>query len=142
MTEKEFVQKEVKRITANGIKTFPVDFLHECETEAIEMPGKILVPGEELFGYYEISLLDGTPIFNVQEIKKAKYLVYSSRLKIKTVNIPKSIEDIITVVTAYHNYVDTIIKEISNFYKQEFPEGENGNQTISEILKVINLVRY
>ena len=142
MTEKEFVQKEVKRITASGIKSFPVDFLHECETEEIEVPGKVLIPGEELFGHYEISLLDGTPVFNVPEIKKAKYLIYSSRLKTNTVIIPKSIEDIETVVKNYHKYVDSIIKEINSNYKTEFPEGENGNTIISDILKVINLVRY
>lgn len=142
MTEKEFVQKEVKRITASGIKSFPVDFLYECETEEIEMPGKILIPGEELFGHYEISLLDGTPVFNVPDLKKAKYLVYSSRLKTKTVTIPKSVEDIKNVVTIYHKYVDSIIKEINGNYKTEFPEGENGNTIINDILKVINLVRY
>jgi hypothetical protein len=142
MTEKEFVRKEVKRITASGIKSFPFDFLHDCETETIEMPGKILIPGEELFGHYEISLLDGTPVFQVAEIKKAKYIIYSSRLKTKNVTIPKSIEDIKTVVTAYHKYIDTIIKEISSNYKAEFPDGENNNLIISEILKVVNLVRY
>jgi len=142
LTEKEFISGWIKKIEKEGIKKFPENFITNFDTEKIELPGMALVIGEEFFGSHEIFTVDGNSFLQLQSHIKAKYIVYSNRLKPKVIRIPASESDIKTAVSNYENYLDDILKEIKLDYEKIFPEGKNSILSANEIFKVLNLTRY
>ena len=142
MTEKEFISGWTKKIEKEGIKKFPEDFIVNKDLEKIELPGKTLIIGEEFFGSYEILTIDGNPFLQLKNHTKAKYIVYSNRLKPKIILVPSSESEIKTAVSNYENYLDGILKEIKQDYTKNFPYGKNSIASANEIFKILNLTRY
>ncbi len=142
MTEKEFISGWTKKIGEAGIKNFPDDFITNFITEEIELPGKTLVLGQEFFGSHEILTIDGTPFLQLNSFVKAKYLIYSNRLKPKFIRIPTNESEIKSAVSDYENYLDNILKEIKVDYNTKFPDGKNSVASANEIFRILNLTRY
>lgn len=141
MTKKEFVDYWIKKLTSEGIKIFPDDFLENVETILINIPAKTLIPGSELFGNYEVITTDGDFVINTVDYNEAKYYVYSSLQRRSEIKFPKDKKTIPQLVKKYEQYIDSIINEVSKDFKKNFPDPKESNP-VSEILKTINLIRY
>lgn len=141
MTKKDFVEFWIKQLTAAGIKIFPDDFLENFETTLKNIPAKTLIPGSELFGTYEVITTDGEVISNAENYAEAKYYVYASQQRKSEIKFPVDKSVIPQIVKKYEQYIDNLISEISKDFKKKFPDTKEANP-VSEILKIINLVRY
>ena len=124
------------------MRTFPHDFLSNCETEEMMLPQKPLIIGNEFFGYYEILTTDGSSVMQVESHEKAKYLVYASRYNSGKILIPKSGKEIKTVIKNYHNYLEEIISQIKSDYNKNFPTSKNSNEAVNEIFRILNIIKY
>lgn len=142
MTEKDFSNNWIARLTERGIKNFPSDFLSSLPTEEISLPSVNLVKGEELFGSYEITDSRGNSVFLADSLSKAKYILYSNRLRPHIVNIPSGDEQVNDVVKLYEKYLDSIVKEVESDYKKVFPKNKNFSFISNEIFNALNLKRY
>ncbi len=142
MTTKEFTSNWCTRIRNNGIKTFPDDFLSNCETEELLLPQKPLIIGNEFFGHYEILTTDGSSAMQVESHDKAKYLVYASRYKPGKIKIPKSDIEVKTAIKNYHYYLEEIISQIKSDYNKNFPSSKNSNEAVNEIFRILNIIKY
>lgn len=141
MTRKEFVEYWIRKLSDEGIKIFPDDFLENNETILINIPAKTLIPGSELFGTFEVITADGEIVFNAEDYTHAKYYVYSSLQRRSEVKFPKDKKTIPQLVKKYEQYIDSIINEISKDFKKNFSDTKESNP-VSDILKAINLIRY
>ncbi|WP_290664993.1 hypothetical protein [Ignavibacterium sp.] len=141
MTKKDFVEFWVKQLTSGGIKKFPDDFLENSETALKEIPAKTLIPGSELFGTYEVITTDGEVVAHAENYSEAKYYVYASQQRMPEIKFPVDKNAIPRIVKKYEQYIDNIINEISKDFKKKFPDIKE-TSPVSEILKIINLVRY
>lgn len=141
MTRKEFAEFWVKKLTAEGIKIFPEDFLDDIPTYTIKIPAKTFIPGSKLFGVYEIITTDGEVISTTENYYEVKYYVYSSLQRRPDLKIPENKNLITEIVKKYERYIDNIVSDISFDFKKKFSDSRE-SPPISEILKTINLVRY
>jgi hypothetical protein len=142
MKEKQFIDKWVNVITYELGKGFPDEFLHEVETEEIELPQINLRLGSELFGTFELIDKDGNPVIQLDSYEKAKYLLYSNRLLPAKVNIPKKNKLISETIKNYENTIDKIIIKIRNDFNRENFGFEQFNEVTNKIFKKLNLARY
>ena len=142
MTLKEFTLSWCERIRNDGIKIFPDDFLSSTEAEEIRLPGKPLIIGNEFFGHHEILTTDGSSVMQAESHDKAKYLVYASRFKTDKVLVPNTEKEIKAVISNYHNHLDSIISQIRIDYNKNFPTSKNFNQTVNEIFRKLNIIKY
>lgn len=142
MTDKEFINKWTSTLSDRGLKNFPADFLGNENVEVIELPGKTLVTGHEFFGEFEVLTVDGNAVMQVTSLNKAKYIVYTNRLKLTTVKIPVDDVQLKAVLTKYESYIDSIIKEIEADYKKIFPGEKRSKNLVNEIFRILNLNRY
>lgn len=141
MTKKEFFEFWIKKLTSDGIKIFPDDFIEDIETTSLKIPAKTLIPGSELFGTFEVITTDGEVIAQAENYSEAKYYVYASQQRKSEIKFPIHKDLIPTIVKRYEQYIDNIITEISNDFKKKFSDTKETNP-VSEILKTINLVQY
>jgi hypothetical protein len=142
LTEKEFTAKWINKISDKGIKKFPDEFLAVSETEEFRLPSKALVIGEELFGIIEILTVDGSVFTQVNNYEKAKYIIYANRNKPDSILIPSDKNELKSVLASYGKYLDSIIIEIEEDYRKEFPLAKNSHQVVNEIFRILNLVKY
>jgi hypothetical protein len=142
LTEKEFISGWTRKIGKEGIKKFPDDFVGNMNLGEVELPGKTLFLGEEFFGTYEILTVDGNPFLQLKNHTKAKYIIYSNRLKPKIIKIPSLESEIKSAVSNYEDYLDGILKKIKQDYTKNFPDGKNSIASANEIFKILNLTRY
>lgn len=141
MTKKEFIEFWVKRLTSEGIKLFPDDFLENVEITPIKIPAKTLIPGSELFGTFEVITTDGEVVAQAENYFEAKYYVYASQQRKSEIKFPVENNFVPMIVKRYEQYIDNIINEITKDFKKKFSATKEINP-VSEILKTINLVRY
>lgn len=141
MTKKEFLEFWIKKLTSDGIKIFPDDFLESTEVTSIKIPAKTLIPGSELFGTFEVITTDGEVVAQAENYSEAKYYVYASQQRKSEIKFPVQKNLIPIIVKRYEQYIDSIISEISKDFKKKFSDIKETN-SVSEILKTINLVRY
>lgn len=141
MTIKEFVECWKTKIVSEGIKIFPDDFLDNVDTHQKIIPAKTLILGSELFGTFEVITIDGEIITQAEDLIEAKYYVYASQQRKSEMKFPVDKKNISSVVKKYELYIDKIITEITKDFRKSFPDTKETN-TISEILKALNLVRY
>ena len=142
MTEKEFISGWTNKISNEGIKTFPGEFINKSDNVIVKLPGKALVIGKEFFGSFEILTVDGSPVLHADSHVKAKYIIYANRMKPGEIIVPKDENGIKQSVTLYENYLDEFIKLIGIDYKKNFPGGKNSISVVNEIFKMLNLIRY
>lgn len=139
---KEFEKKWIHKIEKELLKKFPDEFISITDTSVIKMPQKALSIGTEFFGNYEIVDSDGNTIFSVDNYYKAKYILYSNRLKPKEILMPNDLSKIISAVKEYERLLDSFLREIERSYKLEFPESKFFERTSSNIFSALNLQRY
>ncbi len=142
MTLKDFTSQWIKKVSDAGVKSFPDDFITFEKYEELKLPGKALVIGQEFFGAFEILTIDGTLIYQADNHTKAKFIVYSNRLKPQKIRIPLNDPDMKSSIIQYEKYLDQLIKEIESDYKKNFPDGKDSNNLINNIFRNLNLIRY
>ncbi len=141
MTRKEFVEYWVKKLSSDGIKIFPDDFLENTETLPKKIPAKAIIPGPELFGTFEVITTDGEVVAHTGNYYEVKYYVYASLLRKTEIKFPVDKNSIPQIVKSYEQYIDSIINEISIDFKKNYDDTRVSNP-VSEILKTLNLTRY
>jgi len=141
LTSKEFITKEIKKISQEGVKIFPDDFLFPCDQNSLRLPPDELIIGNEFFGSYDVLTAKGDPFHHTDTLLKAKYLVYSGRQKDREIKIPGDEENIKTMVKNYEKYLDTILKQIEIDHRSSFPENKNVNKIVNEVFRLLNLKR-
>jgi hypothetical protein len=141
MSEKEFITNWASKLWAEKIKKFPGEFVSGNNSRKLDLPGKTLVIGEEFFGAYEILTIDGNAVYQAANHDEAKFIIYSNRDKVVSIDIPVSREDIKAANTKYEQYLDSIIRNIDADFKKNFP-GIPGAGAVNEIFRTLNLVRY
>lgn len=142
MNKKEFIKNYVEKITSEGIKHFPADFLTSNNLKIITMPGKPFHIGEEFFGSYEILNSEGESFLHVKNYMQAKYLIYSNRDLPTEIFMPVDEEEVNKSVKSYESYLDKIIKEINSALLKTSVEIRNSSNVINGIFRILNLVRY
>lgn len=141
MTEKEFIKKWVNEI-GELLKNFPDDFIDKTRCVKMQMPGKSLVPGSELFGSYEILDVEGTPQFQVDNYSKLKFILYANRTKPSEIYMPNEEEKIKTAVKNYESHIDSFLIGIEKEYKNDFPGAKNFKEISNSIFYNLNIQRY
>ncbi|MBK7378919.1 MAG: hypothetical protein IPJ03_07900 [Ignavibacteriales bacterium] len=142
MNEKEFIKQYVEKIITGGIKNFPDDFISTDKLQKVKLPGKALHLGEEFFGSFEILNSDGESFLQVNDYNRAKYLIYSNKNLPANTLIPNDEVEIKTSVKKYELYLDNIIKDIRLTLSKTSIEIKHSSNIISEIFRILNLVRY
>ena len=142
MTEKEFVDKLYTDFSKGEKKVFPDSFLKSEDLEKIDLPGKVFIPGKQLFDQYEIISVDGEIVMQFDNFLKCKYLVYASRNSKRPVYIPAEVKSLEIIVNQYENYVDSIIQRIQKEFKKNFPNSLNLNRLTNQLINKLNLARY
>jgi hypothetical protein len=97
--------------------------------------------GNNIFGQYEIITSDGTPVFQFDNLSKAKYIVYSSINSSKKIQIPADEAGIKIIVGNYEKYLDSLLINIQEDFNKEFPLSQNQHSVSNEIFRKLNLVR-
>ena len=138
----EFENKWVRKIKDELLKSFPEEFLESDSFETLNLPGKPLLKGSELFGSYEIIDTDGNPFISLDSSSKMKYILYSNFSKPSSIRIPSEISEIKNSVKMYEKYLDEILKMIINDFRAEFPTSDKQVSASSKIFKMLNLYRY
>lgn len=142
LNEKEFIKQYVEKIITGGIKNFPDDFISTDKLQKVKLPGKALHLGEEFFGSFEILNSDGESFLQVNDYNRAKYLIYSNKNLPANTLIPNDEVEIKTSVKKYELYLDNIIKDIRLTLSKTSIEIKHSSNIISEIFRILNLVRY
>ncbi len=142
LNEKEFIKQYVEKIITGGIKNFPDDFISTDKLQKINLPGKALHLGEEFFGSFEILNSDGESFLQVNDYNRAKYLIYSNKKLPAEILIPNDGDEINKSVKKYELYLDNIIKDILSTLSKTGIEIKYSSNIISEIFRMLNLVRY
>ncbi|WKZ69065.1 MAG: hypothetical protein QY331_13980 [Melioribacteraceae bacterium] len=141
MKEKEFAKEWVTN-NKGKINSFPDDFLSSGKTEKIILPQKVLVLGSELFGTYEILDEHGNEELKVDDIYKAKFILYSNRTKPKYINCPIDVNEIKSVVKSYEKYLDELLEQIKKEFKSTFPDSKSFPEISNYIFNSLNLKRH
>lgn len=141
MNEKEYIAKWKDRIGNELLKSFPNDFIEGSEVDPIELPGKSLMLSE-LFNSYEIIDSDGNTYFTTDDYFKAKYILYSTRLRPKQIEILRDSNKIKSAVKGYEKHLDSLLKEMEQNYKKEFPDAVSFLKVSNVIFNSLNLQRY
>ncbi|MCF8262096.1 MAG: hypothetical protein K9J12_15070 [Melioribacteraceae bacterium] len=124
------------------LKTFPIDFLPECDVSLIDLPGKQLVFGSELFGSYELTDVEGNPALQVDSYEKAKYILYANRTRPKEIKMPELPENVVTTIKAYEKHLDELVRAIVKDYKSHFPQSARFHEVSNQIFTALNLNRF
>ena len=142
VTKKEFISQYIKKQSESIAKKFPDDFITPTSVKRLEIPQKTLVLSDEFFGQYEILTTEGIPVLQAENIYMAKYVIYASKDHRGSVTIPKDNNEIKTAVESYERYLDSILMDIKESFKKNFPDSPDINSVSSEIFTKLNLVRY
>ncbi len=142
MSEKEFINKWTKLLSAEGIKKFPDDFSEVKDYILIEAPKQTLMLGKEFFGTYEVLTISGESVYQAADLNEAKYIIYSGRNRSDRIYLPVSKDAITSAIKKYEAYVDSVLSRIEIDFKREFPDSKNFPLISNEIFKVLNLIRY
>ena len=141
LNDKEFIKQYVEKIITGGIKNFPDDFISTDKLQKVKLPGKALHLGEEFFGSFEILNSDGESFLQVNDYNRAKYLIYSNKKLPAEILIPNDGDEINKSVKKYELYLDNIIKDILSTLSKTGIEIKYSSNIISEIFRMLNLVR-
>ncbi len=141
MNGKEFKRKWCDTIKKN-LKNFPGDFLENLETVEINLPGKILIPGAELFGNYEILDAESNPVMQTESKYKQKYILYAHRNNRGKIKIPADEKYIEKLVKTYEQHLFGFLKNMKAEYKENFHTLKNFNEISASVFNSLNLHLY
>ena len=140
MERKKFIDKWNEKIPAIKFPEFIID--DNIDYETILIPDKVLLPGSELFGNFEINDVDGNTVLQVDSQDKMKFILYASKQKVEEIKLPKSEEQISSKVKEYESFINSIIKDIQSDYQSGSLDPSKLNETITQILNYNNIRRY
>jgi hypothetical protein len=142
MNISDFENKWVKKLDDGLLKNFPDDFIEEEKFEEIQLPGKPLLKGSELFGQFEIIDTDGFALLSTDNPDKIRYILYSNRNTPSRVKIVNSNVSLSLLLKKYTNHLDEIIRMITHDFKTEFPTSDKSVSVTNKIFQLLNLHRY
>ena len=142
MNEKLFIEKWISKAHSSGIKHFPLHFIDEIQLDIISIPIKTLIIGQEFFGAYEVLTTEGESVYHASNYNEAKFIVYSSKKRNGKTYLPKDKSKIKPLVDSYNIYLDELLNQIKNAYKENFQDGKNVDAVSNEIFQKLNLIRY
>lgn len=142
MLEKDFIKNWVEKIKEGYLKNFPSDFIVDIPSEEIELPGKVLVLGPELFGSFEVTDSKGNPFLQTDNFHKVKFYLYANRTTPKNMMLPKKDADIQNCVKDYEKYLDSLVTLIEKDFKKIFPDSKSFLPVSNQIFNYLNLQRY
>ncbi len=140
MERKEFIDKWNVKIAETKFPNLNIE--SNIEYESIELPGKVLLPGSELFGNFEINDVDGNTVLQVDSPEKMKFVLYSSKHNSQQIRLPKSESEIAAKVKEYESFITSIIKDIQTDYQSNSLDQTKLNETVTQILNFNNIRRY
>ncbi len=142
MKEKEFVKYWIDKLKGKELKNFPDDFIDPNSIIEIELPGKTLVLGPELFGSYELLDAVGETLLQIESLAKAKYILYANRLKPRKLKLPTDEVKLSSAVKAYERHLDSLVQSMGNGYRSKFPNGKHFFEISNQVFNSLNLQRY
>lgn len=142
MTIREFENTWEERILSDYLKSFPDDYINKDSVRELQMPGKTLTMGSELFGSHEVVDTEGVAHFTVANYLEAKFIIYSNRTLPSSIILPENEEELNDAVKEYENFLDTILKRIESDFKNEFPDSKESLAVTNRIFSSLNLQRY
>lgn len=142
MNTNEFQNIWLKKIETEILKSFPEDFIEGFDFEIIDLPGKPLLKGTELFGNFEIIDTDGDVLLSTDNVYKIKYLLYANRNIPANTKIPTDDKDLSVAVKSFEKHLDEIVKMVNEDFKKHFPNTEGLTSVTSKIFQILNLRRH
>lgn len=142
MTILEFENTWTEKIKTELLKNFPSDFITNINCENLNMPGKSLVKGPELFGNFEIIDTAGETFTQTDNIYKLKYILYSNRNTPEKIEVPVDEDELKSIVKLYEEHIDELIKTVEKNYRQTFQSTKEFHTTSNKIFTSLNLSRY
>ncbi|MBM4171939.1 MAG: hypothetical protein FJ214_08745 [Ignavibacteria bacterium] len=140
MTEKDFIQKWVDKIKSE-LKKFPDDFVHSDNFETVSLPVKILFLNPPLFGSYQLTDEAGDTHYSTDDMFRAKYVYYASRMRPDSVHIPVDQLHTYETVRDYERYLDGFLKEMEKDFKQIFQKTKGFKIISAQVFSTLNLTR-
>ncbi len=129
--DEEYLKLALEKITPEGIKKFPDDFLdNTCSMfYEVEIPGIPL----HLAPLSNTIIISSKGYFRYQakNPSEAKYILYAYNLSLKKVKIPSNNFTLFKTVKAYEKYCDEIISHSFDIFL-EFTNDENKAEYLSE----------
>lgn len=138
----DFENKWFQKIKDDLLKSFPEDFIETSNFEFINLPGKPLLKGSELFGTYEIIDTDGITLLSTANLFKIKYILYANRENQTKIKIITDEKDLSNTVKRYEKHLDELLKKIIHDFKSEFPNSDKLSLVSNKIFQLLNLRRY
>ena len=142
MTILEFENIWTEKIRTELLKNFPSDFITNSNCESLNMPGKSLVKGPELFGNFEIIDTTGETFTQTDNIYKLKYILYSNRNTPEKIEVPVDENELKSIVKLYEEHIDELIKTVEKNYRQTFQSTKEFHTSSNKIFTSLNLSRY
>lgn len=142
MNEKEFLEHWQNKIENELLKSFPDEFADLSESREMELPGRTLIMGPELFGAHEILDTEGNSVYTTQNISEAKYILFANRNKPTEIPIPKLESKIREAVKEYINHLNDILKQIKQDFNKNYSGSKDFNTISNRIFNAINLKIY
>jgi hypothetical protein len=142
MSISDFENTWMQKIKGDLLKNFPDYFLETENFEILDLPGKPLLKGTELFGTYEIVDTDGTTFLSSNNLDKVKFILYTNHNRPNKTKLPKDSAEIKSVVKKYEKHLDEILKMIINEFKSKFPDSDKYVSVSSRIFQLLNLQRF
>jgi len=142
MSEKQFIEIWVKKVSDENIKIFPDDFLSTEKTYIYKLPNCSLILGEELFGKIELIDKDGNQLILCETMQIAKYILYANRSIPSEISIPELESEMQSLLKKYENYFDNLLREIKNDFSHKFPASKNFPQVSNQIFNQLNIKRF
>ncbi len=142
MTILEFENTWIEKIKKELLKNFPADFITNINCENLNMPGRPLVKGPELFGNFEIIDTAGETFTQTDNIYKLKYILYSNRNTPKIIEVPVDENELKSIVKLYEEHIDELIKSVEKNFRQIFQSTKEFHTTSNKIFTSLNLSRY
>ncbi len=141
MTKKDFEKKWIDMIDGGLLKRFPDEYV-DVNFEEVQMPGKTIVMGSELFGQYEVVDGKGNAVFHAKDIYEAKFLLYANRNKPEKIKKPSDSDGIKEIVKKYEKKLDDLLLDIRKDFKKTFPEDSGFDAATNNIFNTMELKRY
>lgn len=142
MKTTEFQNIWQSKIEDEVLKSFPEDFINGFDFEILDLPGKPLLKGSELFGNFEIIDTDGDVLLSTDNIYKIKYILYANRSKPSALKILTNEDKLVSAVKSYEKHLDEIVRMINLDFKKQFPTSDEAVKVSSKIFQLLNLHRH
>lgn len=142
MSPTEYEKNWITKIQDDILRTFPEDFLIEIDVNNIDLPGKPLIKGSELFGTYEITDLEGNAYLSSSNIYEIKYILYANKSLPKQIKVPVNGDDFEIIVKQYEKHLDEIVKMINAELSKSIDTPNEQLNILNKIFRALNLQRY